>query len=323
MLYTENTEKATAEIKAAGGRVKIQLGHDLLIADIPAHIATTQNFAHSSTHIPNSVPQKTQSNAQVYRMYREDLLKPQPMVQKWTDKSAPKGFPREDPYPSDSPYALTMHGKIAVIVVVASGEGTLAMSDAEYNLVCREVINGLTAWTSHAPANADLSFVVYPGRAFITVADGLPACTGAGCHNVFANAALAYFGYNSKDDLAKDGKRWAGRDAAGAYIGYFSKYRQSHFAYAYFGGGPIYMQYSNDGWGPEQIDRVFAHESGHVFNAPDEYTGCNCQRGYGRGACTETNDNCVTCTQAQEACIMDSNDINNICAHTLMHVGWC
>ena len=57
-------------------------------------------------------------------------------------------------------------------------------------------------------------------------------------------------------------KDWSGGD--GAYIGFFSKYNQKHFAYAYFGGGPLYMQYSNDGWGPDQIDRVFAHETGHV-----------------------------------------------------------
>ena len=59
--------------------------------------------------------------------------------------------------------------------------------------------------------------------------------------------------------------------------------------------GPMYMQYSNDGWGPDQLDRVFAHETGHVFNAPDEYTTgkCNCYTNYGKGMCSAKNQNCV------------------------------
>ena len=38
------------------------------------------------------------------------------------------------------------------------------------------------------------------------------------------------------------------------------------------------MQYAIDGWGPNNIDRVFAHETCHIFNAPDEYaaSGCDC-----------------------------------------------
>ena len=41
------------------------------------------------------------------------------------------------------------------------------------------------------------------------------------------------------------------------------------------------MQYSNDGWGPDNLDKVFAHEIGHAFNARDEYTNCNCYQYYG------------------------------------------
>ncbi len=91
-----------------------------------------------------------------------------------------------------------------------------------------------------------------------------------------------------------------------------NNYRQYHFAYAYFEGGPLYMQYSNDGWGPDQFDKVFAHETGHVFNVPDEYYKCRCSINYGKGACTAKNDNCTRndldkCTDHQPACIMDND----------------
>ena len=36
------------------------------------------------------------------------------------------------------------------------------------------------------------------------------------------------------------------------------------------------MHYDNDGWGPDNIDRVFTHETGHIFGCPDEYAASNC-----------------------------------------------
>lgn len=114
LLHTENVKKATVEIKAVGGRVKIQMGRDLLIADVPANVAMMQSFVHSSTHISNSVSQRTQINAKVYRMYRENLLKPEPEIQKWTDKSALTFFPRTGPTPENAPYPRTTTGKIAI-----------------------------------------------------------------------------------------------------------------------------------------------------------------------------------------------------------------
>ena len=82
------------------------------------------------------------------------------------------------------------------------------------------------------------------------------------------------------------------------------------------------MQYSNDGWGTDRIDSVFAHETGHVFNAPDEYNYCRCTPLYGRGSCTATNVNCKTCTSSQASCIMRGSAWN-LCENTKKHVGWC
>ncbi len=219
-----------------------------------------------------------------------------------------------------------MRGKIAIIVLVASGPGSLAVSTSEFNEVKSEVLVGLKFWTDNAPASAGLSFKMFSGKAVITASDGAEDCSWAQCHDIFATPTLSYFGYSSKDKLAQWAKDKVG--AVGSYLAFFSKYRQSHFAYAYFGGGPIYMQYSNDGWGSDQIDRVFAHETGHVFNAPDEYTSCNCGKDYGQGSCSTKNYNCAksgstSCTSYQQSCIMDSNDLGHICANSKIHVGWC
>ena len=331
LLYADDIQAATAEVESVGGRVTIQLGHDLLIAQVPGDFAAKQNkFASASSHISHSASSETLSNVEAYWKYRGDKTKPQQKVQKWTEKTAPKSFPQPSPLRSpgtNSPYSLTMTGKIAVLLFVASGPGSLAISDAEFSTIKSEVLAGFDFWTDQAPASAGLSFVMYDRKAIITASDST-SCSNTSfsdCHDVFANPTLQYYGYSTgqtgKDDVAQAAKDYA--NAAGAYLAFFSKYKQSHFAYSNFGGGPIYMQYSNDGWGPSQIDRVFAHETGHVFNAPDEYTNCQCSTNYGRGTCTALNTNCNNCTTSQSTCIMDSNDLNNLCDSSKKHVGWC
>ena len=216
-----------------------------------------------------------------------------------------------------------MTGKIVVFVAIVSGPGSLAISYEEDSTITTEVIAGLDFWTNQAQchASAGLSFVMIPGTAEITAPDITSCSSREACHNAFADPALEYFGF-STGQAGKDAAVQQFKDhenADGAYIAFFSKYRQDHFAYAYFGGGPSYMQYSNGGWGPDAIDRVFAHETGHVFNAPDEYTSCKCYSYYGKGTCKAIN---VNCTSSKEDCIMDANDFK-VCLATKFHVGWC
>jgi hypothetical protein len=80
------------------------------------------------------------------------------------------------------------------------------------------------------------------------------------------------------------------------------------------------MQYANDGWGPDNIDRVFAHETGHVFGAPDEYKDSKCECGGNHGRFGDPNDNCETCGPG-EICLMKKNDFT-MCRHTYRHLGW-
>ena len=322
LLHADNIKAATAEIEAAGGRVKIQLGHDLLIADVPAEfIAKKNSFTHASAHISQDSSSSSYLYAQAYWKYQEGKLESKPTVQRWTEKTAPKAF---TPDPPGNQYNIeTMTGNIAVVLLVASGPtNRLSISKDERSNIVSEAIAGLDFWVDQSPTSASLSFKVLLGFAVISAQDSVTCSSYSACHNVFADATLQYFGYptgqTGRDQLVGDYKGNSG----GAYIAYFSKYKQSHFAYAYFHGGPIYMQYSNDGWGSGQIDRVFAHETGHVFNAPDEYTNCRCSAQYGEGTCSDVNGNCKDCTSSQVNCIMDGNDWE-MCDHTRKHVGWC
>jgi hypothetical protein len=81
------------------------------------------------------------------------------------------------------------------------------------------------------------------------------------------------------------------------------------------------LQYSNDGWGPDNIDRVFVHETGHIFNAPDEYADSHCDCGGSWGYFHLPNLNCENCAPGGSvSCIMSHNDWQ-MCACTPRRIG--
>ena len=253
LLYTTNIEAATAEIESAGGRVIMQLGDDILILKIPPDfISKKKSFASASAHISSSASLETLTYVQAYWMAREQLINPPLPSQRWTEKTAPVALPRESPFLDEinSPYRKTLTGKIAFAAIIVSGPGSLTIGDGEKKKILSEVIAGLEFWTNAAPATANLQFTPYYGYVSISAADSTSCPSYRACHDVFADPALEGLGFvigqAGKDEVAQYIKDNSGSD--GAYIGFFSKYKQSHFAYIYSGGGPLYMQYSNNGW---------------------------------------------------------------------------
>ena len=118
------------------------------------------------------------------------------------------------------------------------------------------------------------------------------------------NGVLSYV----EDIRIRFGTRWT-------FCGFFTKYPLGHFAYASIGGPRLVMDYNNDGWGPDNIDRVFAHETGHIFGCPDEYasSGCNCGGGWGRFGIV--NGNCENCAGGGGvACLMKGNTFS-VCGY--------
>jgi hypothetical protein len=109
-----------------------------------------------------------------------------------------------------------------------------------------------------------------------------------------------------------------GADAA--YAAFFTRWPVGWFGYA--GYPRIVMHLDNDGWGQLNIDSVFAHETGHIFGAPDEYASSNCACDSTAGRFyTLANGNCANCDGATVACIMKSNSLA-VCSFTPKHLGW-
>ena len=90
----------------------------------------------------------------------------------------------------------------------------------------------------------------------------------------------------------------------------------TYFGYAYVGGPFTVMTYDNDGWGIASMDKVCAHETGHIFRAGDEYLpACTTTSFY--GYLNIQNTNCGT----NPTCIMYNNSWA-VCSVTQQQIGW-
>lgn len=78
------------------------------------------------------------------------------------------------------------------------------------------------------------------------------------------------------------------------------------------------------GWELNGWNKVIAHETLHLFGAPDEYggdgtpcTGC----GGSWGVFNVPNGNCAACANPKHKCLMDEND-SELCDYTRAQIGW-
>jgi Bacterial tandem repeat domain 1 len=232
-----------------------------------------------------------------------------------TARSTPAGAP---------PLSARLTGKVAVGIVIVNGPtAALKFSAAEATKVVAEVQNGL-GWLGSQNAAGSVSWIYEIQNVTISATPLAGTPTGAQMEDRFRDPAMAKIGYGAglanvakyADDLRnKFGSNWA-------YIGFFTKYPVGHFAYASIGGPRIIMDYANDGWGPDNIDRVFAHESGHIFGAPDEYASSGCSCGGSWGYYGKPNSNCQNCAPGGGVkCLMKSNDWE-MCSVTPYHLGF-
>jgi len=83
--------------------------------------------------------------------------------------------------------------------------------------------------------------------------------------------------------------------------GYFT---DGYIAYAYLGGPWVVQNYRNDGWGISRMDRITAHETGHIFGAADEYAASGCTASQRYGYLSVLNGNAETGGEGQTPSLM-------------------
>ncbi len=214
------------------------------------------------------------------------------------------------------PTSQRLTGKVAVGVVIVSGPGPLAFSNDEVTKVHADVQNGLSWLGNAAGASKPIQFFYNTQHVTLTLPDNP---NGTDMERYWLAPTMRQLNFANPLEYVESLRRKLVTDWT--YCAFFVKYSQFWFAYAYSGGTYLCMQYSNGNWGPDNIDRVFAHETGHIFNAPDEYTksGCNCKTT--AGIYKVVNGNCQTCAPGGGvACIMRANSWT-MCKYTPWHLG--
>ena len=83
-------------------------------------------------------------------------------------------------------------------------------------------------------------------------------------------------------------------------------FTDGYFAYAYIGGPFMVMTYDNGGWGIDAMDRITAHETGHIFMAGDQYGSCSTSTKYGYLGIVNGNCNGSSSIMKDNTLVVDS-----------------
>ncbi len=211
------------------------------------------------------------------------------------DPDAPTGtseVPLGADFRDTSEYML---GTVLVTVVLFESDGGIDANledwdQARIDKVKLEIIEGLNWWEDTLDLQNSLhalDFIVDFTYADAPVATGYEPITRAQSQDsLWINDFLDAVDYNTGSSHFTDLNHWNhdqrvtyGTDwaytvfVADSLADGNGKFSDDYFAYAYLGGPYVMMTYDNNGWGSSRMGQVFAHETGHIFYALDEYPG--------------------------------------------------
>jgi hypothetical protein len=194
-------------------------------------------------------------------------------------------MPNNLPGPEDRDEYLI--GTVAVTTIFPESNGAMDPDTETWNAlrmdkVYSEIYDGLDWWESQMP-NGRLEFTVYTLGQQSTRYE--PITRSSTNQPLWVGEILTNLGYSSGDylqdvmDLNNDVRNTYGKDWAytafivDSYVDFDGTFTDGVSGYAYGMGGPfMVMTYDNNGWGVSNMDKVMAHETGHMFYATDEYT---------------------------------------------------
>ena len=214
--------------------------------------------------------------------------------------------------------ASAVWGVNAADVIYNRGLSGFNLSAAQRSTIMAEVMEGL-AFLASADPDAKITFSYDWREVEVDVTAGTGSSYEAK-ESPWRDAALKKMGFAGSRQGSRDyvNALRTARQTNWAYVAYFTRYPLHHFGYAV--DERLVMHYDNDGWGPNAINQVFAHETCHIFGAADEYkdSGCSCG---GSGHSDTPNLNCFFCTTTQAPCLMNANTLT-LCPWSRGQLGW-
>lgn len=351
-------EGLIADLQAAGGQVRVIFAPHVLIGSLDegarAALGTDPRVELAATTYvtPSAVPAgwgeaardgiNAWNNAFAAPAPRLPRPPGRPLVGDTRLAPPPPASTRLQAAPSPAPPGAAywqgsefMMGRVVVSLIILESSGAIDGNTENWSPERRDqVIAKCTAavnwWASVYPYSvAPLSFEVVSQ----TVPTGYEPITHSSSQDGLwvqqAYSALGYTSvdrftnaYNYNNDLRNNrGADWAYTVfVVDSYNDADGTFTDGYFGYAYIQGPYVMMTYDNDGWGIERMDRVLAHETGHIFGAGDEY----CVPGY---ACCDPDEKYgylgivnSSCGSGL-TCLMNSNDWV-LCSVTRQQVGW-
>ena len=179
-------------------------------------------------------------------------------------------------------------GRIAVgIVYVDSTAAQYAIANNEKLKVTSETIEGLNMLSSFEPRAGIQWFYDFQRPKISLGASQSPRGPGEHLGGQVAKRRAGRDGLRpSVAGMNKYIADLKARFGARAYALFVTKYPKDWFAY--YWGNHVVMDFQVDGWGIDNFNLVVAHETGHVFGCPDEYTGAGCNCTSKAGAATRS-----------------------------------
>jgi hypothetical protein len=240
-----------------------------------------------------------------------------------------------------------MTGTVTVAVMFVESDGTIdtntyTWTTAHEDNILASISSGLAWWAARAPKHAgSVSFNVVSYRhTDARVQQGYePVSRPSMDAPLWVSAVMADFGYTSGDHLARVTafNTWlrSNQNTDWAYTAFVcynpspapNQYTDGYAAWAYLGGPYTNLLYRSFNW---PFNQVFTHETGHIFQACDEYyqagyggcTSCSlCSTGDGHLSHGVDNGNCEYCNPAAVDCMMRVNSWT-LCTYTPGHLGW-
>jgi hypothetical protein len=240
-----------------------------------------------------------------------------------------------------------MTGRIAIVVLLLECDGSVdraefSWTDEQVSTVRAQIAEAMTWWNTTGSCR-DVEMV--PAATHFAEVVRQPYEPLNGEHSswddrLWMNASLQRLGYGSLDDAIAAAKDATGAAQAAVIFlandgGERLAFTNGYFGYSNWGGSPVMMTYTNNGWGARNLGVVTAHELGHVFHATDEYSQpnyatCSCS-GFGSEYNGCANDNCNppdgACSPNRDVCLMSEAQMpawnrHHVCAATKCHLGW-
>lgn len=239
-----------------------------------------------------------------------------------------------------NPYMI---GRIAAHVIFINGPtAALTFTTTETRKIQAQIVESLSILSRLASTNAPvpkIEFSLGLESVTVTVPDGFSRIVGKPTSADYESreapwrdAALSTLGHAAGTPGLLDLRNAAMGGADHGFTIWMTKYELAHVAYSNASSARIAVAYP---WllatpVANFLDRVIAHEIGHIFKAPDEYDApCTLLKidGSGYGQLDFPNLNCETVLKAlvppktAEACLMNRNT-DVICSATRAHWGW-